>query len=151
MALEAGEESPLAAAARAVAGLGAREARRATLRRALPLLGVVALALGLAGTVVWVRMFRPAAPRRRSAALVAGRWSLAQARFDAGDDAGAEEAAMAAAALDGADPRPHLLLSRIHLRRGAPDRARTELVQVLALEPVGPRADEARKLLSTLP
>ena len=58
---------------------------------------------------------------------------------------------MAAAALDGADPRPHLLLSRILLRRGAPDRARTELTRVLALEPVGPRADEARALLSTLP
>jgi hypothetical protein len=58
---------------------------------------------------------------------------------------------MAAAALDGADPPPHLLLSRIHLRRGAPDRARAELVQVLALAPVGPQADEARKLLSTLP
>jgi CheY-like chemotaxis protein len=150
VALEAGEESPLAAAARAVATASARAEARERALRAWPLVGLVVLALGFAVSIVWVRMFRPvpptAAPRSTLSPL-----STAQARFDAGDDAGAEEAAMTAAALDGADPRPHLLLSRIHLRRGAPDRARSELVQVLALEQEGPWADEARKLLLTLP
>jgi len=150
VALEAGEESPLAAAARAVATASAHADARRRIWRAVPLVGLALLALGFAASIVWARMYW-AVPPDRVARSAAAPLQQAQARFDAGDDAGAEEAAMTAAALDGTDPRPHLLLSRIHLRRGAPDRARAELAQVLALEPVGPRADEARTLLSTLP
>ena len=58
----------------ALAAASVRGSRRASLRRALPLLGVGALALVLLGTGVWVRMFRPAAPgaASRSAASPAG-------------------------------------------------------------------------------
>ena len=72
-------------------------------------------------------------------------------RIDAHDDAGAEEAAMRAAAIDPSDARAPLLLGRIHLRTGERERARTELNRVLHLEASGPRAEQARALLSTLP
>jgi Flp pilus assembly protein TadD len=72
-------------------------------------------------------------------------------RIDAHDDGGAEEAAMRAAAVDPSDARAPLLLGRIHLRTGERERARTELSRVLHLEASGPRADQARALLSTLP
>jgi len=75
----------------------------------------------------------------------------AMERIDANDEGGAEEAAMRAAAVDPSDPRAHLLLGRIHLRTGKRERARTELRRVLDLEASGPRADQARALLSTLP
>ena len=150
VALEAGEESPLAAAARELATASARAEARKRALRALPLVGLVVLVAGFATSIVWMRMSRSAPPPAASRSTLSP-LATAQARFDAGDDAGAEEAAMAAAALDGADPRPHLILSRIHLHRGALARARSELVQVLALEQEGPRADEARALLQTLP
>jgi len=150
VALDAGEESPLAAAARAVAAASASTEPPRRGLGALSLVGIALLALAFAASIVWGRMYRPPPPppvvRTAASAL-----ATAQARFDAGDDAGAEEAAMAAAALDGADPRPHLLLSRIHLRQGAPGRARSEVIQALTLEQEGPRADEARRLLKTLP
>jgi Flp pilus assembly protein TadD len=72
-------------------------------------------------------------------------------RIDAHDDAGAEEAAMRAAAVDPSDARALLLLGRIHLRTGRASQARVELERVLHVEPSGPRADEARVLLSTPP
>jgi Flp pilus assembly protein TadD len=75
----------------------------------------------------------------------------AMERIDANDEGGAEEAAMRAAAVDPSDPRAHLLLGRIHLRTGKAERARTELKRVLDLEASGPRADQARALLSTFP
>ena len=56
---------------------------------------------------------------------------------------------MRAAAVDPSDARPQLLLGRIHLRLGQRERARSELERVLSLEPSGPRADEARALLSS--
>ena len=57
---------------------------------------------------------------------------------------------MRAAAVDPSDARAHLLLGRVHLRRGRVEAARSSLNRVVALEPVGPRADEARALLSTM-
>jgi len=73
--------------------------------------------------------------------------SLALARFDAGDVRGAEGAAMKAVALDPKEPRTHLLLAGIHLGRGERAKANAELTRVLALEPEGPEADDARRLL----
>jgi len=75
---------------------------------------------------------------------------LALARFDAGDVRGAEGAAMKAVALDPKEPRVHLLLAGIHLGRGERARANAELQRVLALEPEGPEADDARRLLGSL-
>ena len=72
---------------------------------------------------------------------------LALARFDAGDVRGAEGAAMKAVALDPKEPRAHLLLAGIHLGRGERAKANAELTKVLALEPEGPEADDARRLL----
>ncbi len=72
---------------------------------------------------------------------------LALARFDAGDARGAEGAAMKAVALDPKEPRAHLLLAGIHLGRGERAKANAELTRVLALEPEGPEADDARRLL----
>ena len=72
---------------------------------------------------------------------------LALARFDAGDVRGAEGAAMKAVALDPKEPRAHLLLAGIHLGRGERAKANAELSRVLALEPEGPEADDARRLL----
>jgi len=72
---------------------------------------------------------------------------LALARFDAGDVRGAEGAAMKAVALDPKEPRAHLLLAGIHLGRGERAKANVELSRVLALEPEGPEADDARRLL----
>jgi DNA-binding response OmpR family regulator/Flp pilus assembly protein TadD len=72
---------------------------------------------------------------------------LALARFDAGDVRGAEGAAMKAVALDSKEPRSHLLLAGIHLGRGERAKANAELTRVLALEPEGPEADDARRLL----
>jgi DNA-binding response OmpR family regulator len=72
---------------------------------------------------------------------------LALARFDAGDVRGAEGAAMKAVALDPKEPRAHLLLAGIHLGRGERAKANAELTRVLALEPEGPEADDARRLL----
>jgi len=75
---------------------------------------------------------------------------LALARFDAGDVRGAEGAAMKAVALDPKEPRTHLLLAGIHLGRGERAKASSELQRVLALEPEGPEADDARRLLGSL-
>ncbi len=72
---------------------------------------------------------------------------LGLARFDAGDARGAEGAAMKAAALDPKEPRALLLLASIHLGRGERVKANVELAKVLALEPEGPEADDARRLL----
>ncbi len=72
---------------------------------------------------------------------------LALARFDAGDVRGAEGAAMKAVALDPKEPRAHLLLAGIHLGRGERAKANAELARVLALQPEGPEADDARRLL----
>jgi DNA-binding response OmpR family regulator/tetratricopeptide (TPR) repeat protein len=72
---------------------------------------------------------------------------LALARFDAGDVRGAEGAAMKAVALDAKEPRAHLLLAGIHLGRGERTKANAELSRVLVLEPEGPEADDARRLL----
>jgi hypothetical protein len=158
VALEAGEESPLAVAARQVAlaqrPTGARWSRR------LFLGGLTLLVVAFVGTMAWVRS---ATPLRRTAARAAvspgqaietevdrlvGR---AMERIDAQDDGGAEEAAMRAAAVDPSDPRAVLLLGRIHLRTGRVDRARFELSRVLDLQASGPQAEQARALLSTLP
>jgi DNA-binding response OmpR family regulator len=158
VALEAGEESPLAVAARQVA-LAQRPTGTSWSRR-LFLAGLTLLVVAFVGTTVWVRF---AAPLRRMGARTAtspgqaietevdrllGR---AMERIDAHDDGGAEEAAMRAAAVDPSDPRAVLLLGRIHLRTGRVDRARLELSRVLDLQASGPQAEQARALLSTLP
>ncbi|MGO8969470.1 MAG: response regulator [Myxococcaceae bacterium] len=72
---------------------------------------------------------------------------LALARFDAGDARGAEGAAMKAVALDPKEPRAHLLLAGIYLGRSERAKANAELSRVLALQPEGPEADDARRLL----
>jgi CheY-like chemotaxis protein len=157
VALEAGEESPLAVAARGAT------LERPTTRH--PSGGFFAAGLGvllvaLVGTTVWVRSGAPPRPIQRSAPVAVGvvietevdrLLTRATERIDVNDEGGAEEAAMRAAAVDPSDPRAHLLLGRIHLRTGKRERARTELKRVLDLEASGPRADQARALLSTLP
>lgn len=159
VALEAGEESPLAAAARRATLPEARAPARRWRAPLLPLVGVTALALGFLGSTLWLRTAAPL--RGRPAPLPAvGPLAVetevdrllarAQARIDAHDDAGAEDAAMRAASVDPSDARAHLLLGRVHLRRGQAERARSALERVLSLEPTGPRADEARALLSTM-
>jgi DNA-binding response OmpR family regulator len=160
VALEASEESPLAVAARAVALAQAAGASGRRMGGALPLVGLVALALGLLASSAWLRSAAPShvrpaaqpAPQATSLETEVDRL-LARAleRIDARDESGAEEAAMRAAAVDPSDARAHLLLGRIHLRRGQTDRARSDLERVLGLEPSGPRSDEARALLSTIP
>jgi CheY-like chemotaxis protein len=156
VALEAGEESPLAVAARAVAAASSSPEPPARFSGWLPLLGVAALAAGFLVSTGWIRLLHtphgPTATRARSTPVdVAGWLELARARFDAGDGTGAEEAANHAASLDGNDPGPHLLLASLHLRRGRAEHARAELRRVLELEPSGPRADQARALLATIP
>jgi DNA-binding response OmpR family regulator len=157
VALEAGEESPLAVAARTASLSGTPAARRGP-RRGLALVGVAALLLGFVASTVWIRTAAPprTGPRATTPAAPAFETEVdrlvarAAERIDARDDAGAEEAAMRAAAVDPSDARAYLLLGRIHLRRGRADAARSSLNRVVSLEPVGPRAEEARALLSTM-
>jgi CheY-like chemotaxis protein len=156
VALEAGEESPLAVAARAVAAASLAPEQPARFSGWLPLVGVAALSAGFLIGSAWIRLVhaphRPSATRALSnPADVSGWLTLARARFDAGDGSGAEEAANQAVSLDGTDPRPHLLLANFHLRRGRSEHARASLQRVLELEPSGPQADEARALLATIP
>jgi CheY-like chemotaxis protein len=157
VALEAGEESPLAVAARG-ASLEPPTARHGS--GGLFAAGLGVLLVAFVGTTVWVRSGAPRRPVPRGAPAPVGAvietevdrlLTRAMERIDANDEGGAEEAAMRAAAVDPSDPRAHLLLGRIHLRTGKPERARTELKRVLDLEASGPRADQARALLSTLP
>ena len=157
VALEAGEESPLAVAARRAA-LEHRSAAGWSRRVFVGGLGVLLVAFVAATT--WVRSAGPPGPVARGPAISGGTvietevdrlLTRAAERIDAHDDGRAEEAAMRAAAVDPSDARAPLLLGRIHLRTGKRERARTELNRVLDLEGWGPRADEARALLSTLP
>jgi cytochrome c-type biogenesis protein CcmH/NrfG len=157
VALEAQEESPLAVAARQVTLAEGGSASPAW-QRTVMLAGIGVMIAAFVGTAAWVRSAgpppRPLAPSRAVAPLeteVDRLLARASERIDAHDEGGAEEAAMRAAAVDPSDPRALLLLARIHLRRGQPDRARTELNRVLDLEASGPRAEEARALLSTIP
>ena len=157
VALEAGEESPLAVAAR---GATLERSSATGWSRRIFLAGILMLLLAFVGTTVWVRSAAPHRHSPQGPATAAGPvietevdrlLTRATERIDAHDEGGAEEAAMRAAAVDPSDPRAHLLLGRIHVRTGKPERARMELNRVLDLEASGPRAEEARALLSTLP
>ncbi|HVP60718.1 MAG TPA: response regulator [Myxococcaceae bacterium] len=159
VALEAGEESPLAVAARRVALAQPVPGAPGWPRRVL-LAGLAVMLLAFVGTTVWVRSIAPPRVAPPSPVAPAGPvidtevdrlLARAMERIDAHDDAGAEEAAMRAAAVDPSDPRAPLLLGRIHLRAGRTQQARVQLNRVLDLEASGPRADQARALLSTLP
>ncbi|MGZ3446456.1 MAG: response regulator [Myxococcaceae bacterium] len=159
VALHPGEESPLVVAARGVA-LAHPGATPASMPRLLLLGGLTVLGAAFLGTTLWVRVGAPSreplhrpAPVLRAVDETELDRLLAQARerIDAHDDAGAEEAAMRAAAVDPSDARAYLLLGRIALRLGNAPRARSELERVLSLEPSGTRADEARALLSSIP
>ncbi|MGZ6098944.1 MAG: tetratricopeptide repeat protein, partial [Myxococcaceae bacterium] len=159
VALHPGEESPLVVAARGVA-LAHPGATPASMPRLLLLGGLTVLGAAFLGTTLWVRVGAPSreplhrpAPVPRAVDETELDRLLAQARerIDAHDDAGAEEAAMRAAAVDPSDARAYLLLGRIALRLGNAPRARSELERVLSLEPSGTRADEARALLSSIP
>jgi len=159
VALEAGEESPLAVAARQVA-LAHSAATLRRLRRQLPLAGLGVVIAGFVATTLWVRTAAPPRPPAGVRTVPGGPVvetevdrlvARAMERIDARDDAGAEEAAMRAAAIDPSDARTHLLLARIYLRGGRAQQARSALERVLSLEPSGPRADEARALLSSIP
>jgi hypothetical protein len=159
VALEAGEESPLAVAARRVA-LAQPVSRASGWQRKVFLGGLGAMVLAFVGTAVWVRSVAPPrAPARPRVAParpvfeteVDRLLTRAMERIDAHDDRGAEEAAMRAAAVDPSDPRAPLLLGRLHARSGRTQQARSELNRVLFLESSGPEADAARALLSTLP
>jgi len=129
-----------------------------TWQRRVLIAGLSVVAVAFVGTTAWLRTAAPARPGRAEHAAT-GPASLeteldrliarATERIDAHDEGGAEEAAMRAAAVDPSDPRAQLLLGRIHLRLGQRERARSELERVLSLEPSGPRADEARALLSS--
>lgn len=72
---------------------------------------------------------------------------LAMARFDNGDPAQAEEAAMTVLALDPNHADAFLLLATIHIRAGKRDVAAGEIGRYLELEPNGKHADEAKRLL----
>ncbi len=156
VALEAGEESPLEVAARAVT---LEQPSAVGGSRRLFVVGIGVLLLAFVGTTAWVRSAGPSRPVPRPEESAGGTIETevdrlvgrAAERIDAQDDAGAEEAAMRAAAIDPSDARASLLLGRIHLRTGQRERARTELNRVLHLEASGPRAEQARALLSTLP
>jgi len=156
VALEAGEESPLAVAAR---GVTLEQPSAAGSSRRLFVVGIGVLLLAFVGTTAWVRSAGPPRPVPRIDPPVVSTIETevdrlvgrAAERIDAHDDAGAEEAAMRAAAIDPSDARAPLLLGRIHLRTGQQERARTELNRVLHLEASGPQAEQARALLSTLP
>jgi hypothetical protein len=157
VALHPGEESPLVVAAR---GVALAPPARAPMPRRLLLAGLAVLAAAFLGTTLWVRVGAPSpealhrpAPVRVAVDETEVDRLLAQARerIDAHDEAGAEEAAMRAAAIDPSDARAYLLLGRIALRLGNAQRARSELERVLSLEPSGTRADEARALLSSIP
>ncbi|MGZ6140624.1 MAG: response regulator [Myxococcaceae bacterium] len=159
VALHPGEESPLVVAARGVA-LAHPGATPTSMPRLLLLGGLAVLGAAFLGTTLWVRVGAPSreplhrpAPVPRAVDETELDRLLAQARerIDAHDDAGAEEAAMRAAAVDPSDARAYLLLGRIALRLGNAPRARSELERVLSLEPSGTRADEARALLSSIP
>jgi DNA-binding response OmpR family regulator len=159
VALEAGEESPLAVAARQVT-LPPPPPRAAGGSRRLFAAGIGVLLLAFVGSTVWVRSIAPRRAQPHVPVLpplppiqteVDRLVARAVERIDAHDDAGAEEAAMRAAAVDPSDSRALLLLGRIHLRTGRASQARVELERVLNVEPSGPRADEARVLLSTPP
>ena len=158
VALEPGEESPLAVAARQVA-LTQRPPRRGWPRQVF-LGGLAMLVVAFVGTTIWLRTAtppgravapRPAMPGQGIETEVDRLVSRAMQRIDAHDDGGAEEAAMRAATVDPSDPRAILLLGRIHLRTGKVERARSELNRVLVLQASGPQAEQARALLSTLP
>ena len=159
VALHPGEESPLVVAARGVALVqpGALPVRA---RRGVLLAGLAVLGAAFVGTTLWVRVAAPAAvslqrpspgPRVEDTTEVDRLIAVARERIDAHDDPGAEEAAMRAAAVDPSDPRAYLLLGHIELRLGNAQRARSHLERVLSLEPTGPRADEARALLPSIP
>jgi len=156
VALHAEEESPLAVAAREVA-LAQAPSGRSGWTRGLSLAGLAVVVVAFLATTVWVRTAAPPGPARPAPATPAFETEVdrllarARERIDARDDTGAEEAAMRAAAVDPSDARAYLLLGRMYLRRGRVDAARSSLNRVLSLEAVGPRADEARMLLSTIP
>jgi len=157
VALHPGEESPLVVAARGVALAPPAPVPK---RRRLLLAGLAVLGGAFLGTTLWVRVGAPSREGLHRPAPVRGAvdetevdrlLARARERIDAHDEAGAEEAAMRAAAVDPSDARAHLLLGRIALRLGNAQRARSELERVLSLEPSGTRADEARALLSSIP
>jgi DNA-binding response OmpR family regulator len=159
VALEAGEESPLAVAARQVT-LPSPAPRATGGSRRLFITGIAVLLLAFVASTVWVRSVAPRRVESRIPSLrgappiqteVDRLVARATERIDAHDEAGAEEAAMRAAAVDPSDARALLLLGRIHLRTGRAQQGRVELERVLHLEASGPRADEARVLLSTPP
>ncbi|HSP20263.1 MAG TPA: response regulator [Myxococcaceae bacterium] len=157
VALHPGEESPLVVAARGVALADPGPARR---RRGVLLAALAVLGAAFVGTTLWVRLAAPpptasgrtdAVPQVDEQTEVDRLLGRASERIDAHDVAGAEEAAMRAAAVDPSDPRAYLLLGKIELRLGNAQRARSEFERVLSLEPTGPRADEARALLPSIP
>src|SRR5262249_38402723 len=132
VALEAGEESPLAVAAR-----GATLERPSGSRwsRWLFVGGLVVLLVAFVGTAAWVRSAAPPRSASPSPAVPAGPvietevdrlLTRAMERIDAHDEGGAEEAAMRAAAVDPADAPAHLLLGRVHVRTRKPEPAPME-------------------------
>jgi CheY-like chemotaxis protein len=72
---------------------------------------------------------------------------LGLARYDSGDNTGAEEAALTALAMAPENARAHLLLATVAQQTGRKEQARIELETYLKLDPKGPFADEARALL----
>jgi hypothetical protein len=74
--------------------------------------------------------------------------ALGVARLEAGNVGGARGAADRVASLKGSDPRVHMLMASIHIVEKDLPAARTELKEYLALDPHGPFAEKAKKLLS---
>jgi CheY-like chemotaxis protein len=75
-------------------------------------------------------------------------WQLmGLARYDNGDNRGAEEAARTVLALAPDYADAYLLLATMHLDQGKKDDAKAELEKYLQLAPEGPHANEAKALL----
>lgn len=74
---------------------------------------------------------------------------LGVARFDSGDNRGAQDAAAKSLELDSRNGRAMILRATIYLDANQREKAAEELKHYLRVEPNGPYAEEAKQLLST--
>jgi len=79
----------------------------------------------------------------------AGWLMLGVARFDSGDNRGAQDAAAKSLELDPRNGRAMILRATIYLDANQREKAAEELKHYLRVEPNGPYAEEAKQLLST--
>jgi tetratricopeptide (TPR) repeat protein len=117
---------------------GAADVRVIAQRLARSEFEVARTLFGLVTTGV-VRLRDPGAARRSRASSGGDAGALlaaAEARLEAGDVAGAKDAALAAAAIKPGEPRVHVLLARVHLREGRVSDAVEEGRRAARLDPL---------------